>query len=125
MDVFRVFTFEATHELAANVPAGHEYARLHGHSVMAEIHVTGPVDKDTGLAVDPAAFDRVVARLHRELDHRLLNEVPGLSVPTLENIARWIWRQCETELPSLSQVVVRRPTCGEGCVYRGAENEDR
>ena len=58
------------------------------------------------------------APLDQLLDHNYLNEVEGLSNPTSENLARWIWERLIRELPGLSAVVVRE-TCTTGCVYRG------
>lgn len=40
MDIFKRFHIEAAHRLP-NVPEGHKCARLHGHSFMVEIHVSG------------------------------------------------------------------------------------
>ena len=57
--------------------------------------------------------------LHRELDHRYLNEVEGLDNPTSENLARWIWERLENELP-LSRVVLSE-TCTSGVEYRGRD----
>jgi hypothetical protein len=56
--------------------------------------------------------------IHDQLDHRYLNDVEGLSNPTSEHFARWIWRRLKPSLPTLSKVVVRE-TCSTGCVYRG------
>ena len=53
-----------------------------------------------------------------QIDHRCLNDVPGLENPTSENLARWLWQKLLPALPSLSKVVVRE-TCTSGCVYRG------
>ena len=39
-----------------------------------------------------------------ELDHRYLNDIPGLANPTSENIARWVWNRLKPVLPELSMV---------------------
>lgn len=120
MDIFKVFTFEAAHRLP-NVPPGHKCARLHGHSFRAEIHVRGPVDRDTGWVMDFADVKAAFQPLLDQLDHYYLNEVEGLENPTSENIARWIWRRLRPRLPQLSQVVVHE-TCTSGCVYHGEDD---
>jgi len=117
MDVFKVFTFEAAHRLP-NVPAGHKCGRLHGHSFHAEVHVRGGVGRETGWVVDFADIKKAFAPLYEQLDHNYLNEIEGLSNPTSENLAAWIWRHLEPTLPGLCKVVVRE-TCTCGCVYRG------
>ncbi len=118
MEIFREFTFEAAHRLP-RVPAGHKCARLHGHSYRAEVHVAGPVDPSAGWVLDFADITAAWRPLHDQLDHRYLNEVPGLDNPTSENVAAWIWARLAPTLP-LSAVVVRE-TCTSGCVYRGGE----
>src|SRR6266545_556524 len=114
MEIFREFTFEAAHRLP-KVPEGHKCARLHGHSFRVEVHVGGEVDPDAGWIMDFAEIKKAFAPLHDQLDHRYLNEVPGLENPTSENLAEWIWSRLDGSLP-LSKIVVRE-TCTSGCVY--------
>lgn len=116
MEIFREFTFEAAHRLP-HVPDGHKCARLHGHSYKVAVHVTGPVQDDTGWVMDFGDLKRAFKPLLEQLDHYYLNEVPGLENPTSEVLARWIWDRLVSELP-LSAVTVRE-TCTSGCIYRG------
>lgn len=120
MDVFKEFTFEAAHRLP-NVPADHKCARLHGHSFRVELHVRGTIGTDSGWVVDFADIKQAFQPLYDQLDHRFLNEVDGLSNPTSENVARWIWRRLRPLLRGLCQVVVRE-TCTSGCIYRGEDD---
>jgi len=117
MDVFRVFQIEAAHRLP-NVPEGHKCARLHGHSFRIEIHVSGPVGKETGWVMDFADLRRAFQPLFDQLDHHCLNDIKGLENPTSENLARWIWKRLQPRLPGLSKVVVQE-TCNAGCVISG------
>jgi 6-pyruvoyltetrahydropterin/6-carboxytetrahydropterin synthase len=114
MEIFREFTFEAAHRLPL-VPEGHKCARLHGHSYRVEVHVEGPVD-DSGMVMDFRVVKDAWAPLHDRLDHRYLNEVEGLTNPTSENLAAWIWDRLDGVLP-LSAVMVRE-TCTSGAVIR-------
>jgi 6-pyruvoyltetrahydropterin/6-carboxytetrahydropterin synthase len=118
MEIFREFTFEAAHRLP-HVPQGHKCARLHGHSYRVEVHVKGEVGADTGWVMDFGDLRTAFQPLHEQLDHRYLNEVPGLENPTSEVLARWIWDRLADTLP-LSAVQVRE-TCTSGCVYRGED----
>lgn len=117
MEIFKEFTFEAAHRLP-NLPTSHKCSRLHGHSFRVAVHVTGPVGEDTGWVQDFGDIKAAFTPLHDRLDHHFLNEIEGLSNPTSENIARWIWRELRKQLPALSKVVVRE-NCTSGCIYRG------
>lgn len=121
MEIFKEFTFEAAHRLP-NVPAGHKCARLHGHSFRVEVHVRGSVQEPVGWVVDFSDIKVAFAPLHDLLDHNFLNEVDGLSNPTSENLARWIWRRLRPALPGLSKVVVRE-TCTSGCIYDSEDDK--
>ena len=112
------FAFDAAHRFDS-MPDGHIYGRLHGHSFFVEIAVTGLPDPITGFVVDFALLEEAAAELRAELDHRLLNDVPGLAVPSLENIGRWVWERLERRFPGLCRVTVRRPSCRQTCVYGG------
>ncbi len=117
MDIFKVFTLEIAHRLP-NVPDGHKCARLHGHSLRVEIHVSGTPDPHTGWVMDFADIKAAFRPLFDRLDHHYLNDVPGLENPTSESIARWLWQQLRPALPGLSEVVVHE-TCTAGARYRG------
>lgn len=116
-EIFKQFSFEAAHRLP-NVPAGHKCERLHGHSFLCEVHVTGTVDPELGWVMDFAQVREAFEPLQRQLDHHYLNEIPGLENPTNEHLARWVWDRLALTLPGLSVVVVRE-TCTSGCIYRG------
>ena len=118
-EIFKEFTFEAAHHLAVNVGDGHPYARLHGHSFKVEVFVRGEPDLKTNWVLDFGQIDRKLEELREQLDHRYLNDIEGLEIPTLECISRWIWQQLEESLPGIDRVLVRRGSCGEGCMYRG------
>jgi 6-pyruvoyltetrahydropterin/6-carboxytetrahydropterin synthase len=117
MEIFKEFSIEAAHWLP-NVPEGHKCKRLHGHSFHIEIHVAGPLDARLGWVMDFADLKAAFQPIEEAIDHRCLNDIPGLENPTSENLARWIWQRLKPELALLSQVVVRE-TCTSGCVYRG------
>jgi 6-pyruvoyltetrahydropterin/6-carboxytetrahydropterin synthase len=63
--------------------------------------------------------DRALKQVRELLDHRLLNEVEGLSNPTLENLARFIYAWAKSALPEVARVKIERPSYGQSCVYEG------
>ena len=115
--VFKEFTFEAAHRLP-NVAPDHKCARLHGHSFRVIVHVEGEPGPESGWVLDFADIQRAFEPLHAQLDHRYLNEVPGLDNPTSERVAVWIWERLAPALAGLSKVVVRE-TCTAGVEYSG------
>jgi 6-pyruvoyltetrahydropterin/6-carboxytetrahydropterin synthase len=112
------FRFEAAHRLPM-VPPGHKCARLHGHSFRVELAVEGPVNEETGWFIDFQQLFDAWRPLYDQLDHRFLNEVPGLENPTSELLARWVWERIRRSLPQLTRVTVFE-TCESRCEYEGA-----
>jgi len=119
VEIFKIVRFEAAQRLP-NVPPEHSCARLHGHSYHLEVHVSGPVDPRLGWVMDFADLRQAIQPILQQLDHRCLNDVPGLENPTSENIARWIWQRLKPALPLLSRIVIRE-TETAGCSYDGRE----
>jgi 6-pyruvoyltetrahydropterin/6-carboxytetrahydropterin synthase len=117
MEIFKTFRFESAHFLP-NVPEGHKCGRMHGHSYRVDVHVAGDVDPRTQWVVDFAEIADAFAPVFDALDHRTLNEVPGLENPTCERLSVWMWERLKPRLPGLSQIVVWE-TSRSGCVYRG------
>lgn len=113
----KTFHFEAAHTLP-NVPPGHQCARMHGHSYRVEVSVTGTVGGESGWVMDHAEISSLVKPLIAELDHRYLNDIPGLENPTFELLAVWLWRRLKPSLPALSEIAVHE-TPTSRCVYRG------
>ncbi len=113
------FGFDAAHRFE-NYPASHPYHGVHGHSFQVEIAVRGTPDPGTGFVADFGAIERACADLRAQLDHRMLNELPGLERPSLENLSLWIWRRLSPRLPALAAVTVRRDSLGQSCTYDGA-----
>ncbi|WP_373920816.1 6-carboxytetrahydropterin synthase [Escherichia coli] len=58
--LFKDFTFEAAHRLP-HVPEGHKCGRLHGHSFMVRLEITGEVDPHTGWIIDFARVGSLAA----------------------------------------------------------------
>jgi 6-pyruvoyltetrahydropterin/6-carboxytetrahydropterin synthase len=118
MEIRLEFTFDAAH-FFADKPVEHAYRRVHGHSFRVVVGVTGAPDSVTGFVADFADLDAALAALRQELDHSLLNEIDGLTSPSLENIAVWIWQRLKRQFPGLSRVETHRDSRGQSCIYTG------
>jgi 6-pyruvoyltetrahydropterin/6-carboxytetrahydropterin synthase len=74
------------------------------------VTVRGPIDATTGMLIDLAVLDRVLAaEVHDRFDHRNINlDVPefaeGCLVPTGENLARFILERVQAALGDLVMV---------------------
>lgn len=97
------YSFEAAHFLP-KVPEGHKCRRLHGHNYRIDVSIAGPLD-ERGFVVDYAELDAVVQPLIDSLDHRCLNDIPGLENPTSEVLALWLRDRIFAKMPAYSPVI--------------------
>ena len=118
-ELSQTFAFDAAHTLKRQVSpeeaAGSR--RIHGHTYTAEVIVRGPRQPDTGMVVDLAILRGVIAEVRSQLDHHFLDEVPGLGVPTLENLCVFIFDRAQSRIPQVAGVIVSR-AAGDRCHYR-------
>ena len=116
IEITQEFGFDAAHYLGNGAA---ENRRLHGHSFYAEVTLRGEPDPATGFLRDFGEVNRALQAIREGLDHRLLNEIEGLGVPTLENLARYIYVHAKRALPEVARVKLRRPSYGQTCVFEG------
>lgn len=89
----RTYRFESAHHLPL-VPETHKCRNLHGHTYQLDITIIGILD-NRGFVKDFAEIDAEILPLIKKVDHRYLNEVPGLENPTAEIIAKWFFARIE------------------------------
>ena len=88
--------------------ARHSY---HGHSYACDVTVSGGIDERTGMIVDLAQLDAVLAReVVQRFDHRNINvDVPefadGKRIPTGEELARFVCERVQSALGPTVRVV--------------------
>lgn len=94
MLVTKEFCFNGAHNLLGYQG---KCERLHGHTWTVQVTVDAPVGED-GLAFDFVRLKEIVTeRAIDILDHTYLNDI--IPNPSAENIAIWIWRRLEKEVP--------------------------
>lgn len=120
MEIRYEFGFDAAHRFTG-MPRGHRYRGIHGHSFRAEVALRGSPRPPAGFVADFARVERACQALRKRLDHALLNDVPGLRDPSLENLCVWLWDRLAPKLPGLAQVTVRRDSLGQSCAYHGPQ----
>lgn len=104
MDIFKDFVFVAAQRLPGVTP-GHKAGGLHGHTFKLRVFVRGDLDPVLGWVIDFAEIDRAAGAVLKDLDHRFLNEVPGLGAcPSSENVCRYIAEHLKPVLPGLARL---------------------
>jgi len=105
----RRYCFEAAHFLP-KVPDHHKCKRMHGHNYEVLIALYGPID-EVGFVMDFWDLDKIVDPIIKTIDHKLLNDIPGLENPTAEHIACWFSNKIMNSLPDV--VMLERVTVYE------------
>ncbi len=114
--ITKSFTFDAAHWLP-EVPEDHKCRRLHGHTYEVVIGLEGDLDPRLGWVLDYGEVSRAADPVIRGLDHRCLNDLPGLANPTAEILAAWLYERLAATLPQLADVTVRE-TPRTAAIYR-------
>lgn len=108
------FFFDAAHTLKREIEAEGS-RRIHGHTYHAEVWLTGPRDPVTGMVIDLGLLRLGLQDVRERLDHHMLDEVPDLGTPTLENLCVFIAQGLGDLRPSLTRVRVWREALGDSC----------
>ena len=109
------FFFDAAHTLRREIESEGS-RRIHGHTYHAEVSVRGPLDPATGMVIDLGLLRERLQAVRAQLDHHLLDDVPGLGIPTLENLCLFISRALADLQPPPSRVRVWRDALGDECL---------
>jgi 6-pyruvoyltetrahydropterin/6-carboxytetrahydropterin synthase len=113
-EIFKAVHFEAAHFLPMG-DAARGHRRLHGHSFKLEVALRGERREGQAWVEDLDRLTAALDELRKTLDHQMLNDVPGLETPTLENICAYAAGILQPQFSSLARVSVSRPSLNEGC----------
>ena len=115
LETFKQFTFEAAHQTPP-------YSSLHGHSFTVSIYLKGEPDPVYGWTHNLDDVEKSVQDIRRRIDHKYLNDIAGLEVPTLKNVTNWLFSRLSETLHGVDRVIVRRGQEGnaEGCSISAA-----
>ena len=117
MEIYKEFSFDSAHFLP-HVPEGHKCRNMHGHTYRLKVFIEGQPDPKLGWIMDFKELKDALSGVIEQLDHRLINDIPGLENPTAENITIWIWNQIKPMLTNLSRIeLYETPTTG--VIYKG------
>ena len=116
-NVWKEFRFNAAHQRVAGPCGDPRYRR--GRSYRGESLAPRPPHR-VSLDGRHGGLERRLLAVHGDLDHRFLNEVEDLGLPTMDNVATFM-RGKLVALPKLHRVLVKRQQNGEGCEYYGPQ----
>jgi 6-pyruvoyltetrahydropterin/6-carboxytetrahydropterin synthase len=121
----QTFHFDAAHTLKGryvDIHAKMQSENIHGHTYTASISVDGEPDEN-GMVKDFGHFKWAIEPLKLQLDHKFLDNVEGLGIPTMENLCLYIANYLKS-FKGLSEVTVERKSSGDKCTYLIKENND-
>ncbi len=117
MIIYKTFTFDSAHYLP-NVPQGHKCGGMHGHTYTLTVFISGTPEKHSGWIIDYTDLKAGIKPFLDILDHKLLNEIPGLENPTSENLSMWLWQMIKPIYPNLVKIELKE-TPTSGVIYEG------
>lgn len=88
------------------LPKSHPCSQIHGHSFKIILTLKGELDPKLGWLIDYNDIKKSMSPILMQIDHKVLNDVPGLENPTSELLAKWIFEKASLQLPLLTQVQV-------------------
>jgi 6-pyruvoyltetrahydropterin/6-carboxytetrahydropterin synthase len=94
----------------------HPCSRMHGHSFKITLTIIGNLDPLVGWVIDYNDIQALMKPIISQIDHRTLNEVPGLENPTTELLTKWLYDKSRVVLPTLVKVTVAETPLTE-CSY--------
>lgn len=100
--IAKTFDFDAAHHLPMT-PDDHKCHRMHGHTYRVEVSLRGKVEAN-GMIVDYADMAAAWQPIHDILDHRVLNDIPGLENPTTEVLVEWLVGKFSNSYPAHGKV---------------------
>ena len=110
----QTFFFDAAHTLnrAVNVYDQIKSKNIHGHTYHASISIEGEPNEN-GMVRDFGDIKHAVDAIRYALDHELLDNVPELGIPTLENLCLFIANRLKSI--GVIEVSVERKALGDKC----------
>jgi 6-pyruvoyltetrahydropterin/6-carboxytetrahydropterin synthase len=118
-ELTKSFTFDAAHALP-NTTLGEASQEIHGHSFRAEVTLRGMPDPNTGMVMDLGLLTARMSEIQKMLDHKFLNKIEALGLPTLENLSRFIYERLQ-HVGHITKVSVHRDSSHESCTYFGPQ----
>ncbi|RYZ65019.1 MAG: 6-carboxytetrahydropterin synthase [Proteobacteria bacterium] len=99
-----------------NLEKSHPCSRMHGHSFKIILTLVGEADARLAWVIDYNDIQSRMKPILDRIDHRTLNEVPGLENPTSEMLTKWVYDEALRVLPQVTRVTIAETPFTE-CSY--------
>lgn len=110
--IWKEFRFESALQLV-RAPEGDLRRRLHGHSYLARLHLSAPLDQVMGWTVDYGDVKELFKPVYKQLDHHVLNGLPGVETADAATVTQWIREAVAGQPPQLDRIDLHEtPGCG-------------
>lgn len=110
--IWKDFHFDSATVLR-QAPPGDPRARLHGHTYLLRLHLQAALDPVMGWAVDFGEVKAAFAPIFADIDHRALDQLPGLEDGDTASAARWLMDRARAVLPAACRLdLFEAPGCG-------------
>jgi 6-pyruvoyltetrahydropterin/6-carboxytetrahydropterin synthase len=89
----------------------------HGHNYILEVHISGPLDPETGMIINLRDLDILLKKVTDPLDHHHLNydlEYFKDRVPTTEVVAQYLWQELSGDLKAFAGLKIDKVVLYEG-----------
>jgi len=88
--IWREFQFDAAH-YHPTAPKDMGLSEMHGHSYRVRVFWQGDEDAQLGWVHSFEQLDAILSQFKAMLDHKTLNDIPGLEMPMSEHLAKWLY----------------------------------
>ena len=102
----------------SHLPPSHPCSRVHGHSFIITLTLFGPWNEELAWMYDYHDLEQKIRPILNTLDHRYLNDVPGLEKPTSEALCVYLFNKIKALVPELQKVTIAETPTTE-CSYSG------
>tara|TARA_B100000686_G_C15798334_1_gene483034 strand:+ start:93 stop:449 length:357 start_codon:yes stop_codon:yes gene_type:complete len=97
----------------------HICKEMHGHTFNIVVFLDGPINSKTGFVMDFFDLDKIVNKeVISIIDHKVLNDINGLTNPSSEHLAVFVWEKLKNKLSNLSKISISEDH-GTGIEYSG------
>ncbi len=105
-EIAKDFVFSAAHQIRLH---GGKCERLHGHNWRVRVHARAPELDASGMVMDFADLQRLIAEIGARFDHQNMNEIPPFDAldTTAENLARFFYVEANRQLELIEGGLLR------------------